>query len=349
MIALILLVSFFLASCGGAGISNSADTRISLDVDSAKPAYMGNTIENLNHYGLITYDGNNIYTGGYSYGATPAILKFDLAGGNETVLSGDYAVNLNVIGEWLYYENYSDTHIYRINVNGGIPQKISDKEAGFLLAYKDKLYVIENRSYGDQHLYAMNLDGTDEKCISDDLVEQIYIYSDCIYTAGFPGTNPIETGSIYKMGLDGSGKEKIFDYGLWIDWFFVYNDSIFFSQITTQGYGLFKVGVDGNNPGEIAIMKKLIGGTSNFDKGIFYYSSVSGLLPIFQKTEMHQMNLDTGATQSKTVPFFNRVGTDARATDYIVCDKIFRNENGKYFIMDLDGSNIIAWDDYNGI
>ena len=54
---------------------------------------------------------------------------------------------------------------------------------------------------------------------------------------------------------------------------------------------------------------------------------------------MHRFDLDTGGTKEKNIPFLNKSGTALNDFDYIIGNKIFRNENGRFFMMNLNGEN----------
>jgi len=331
-IFLIILIAILLAACSNGGAGSP------INMENSKPDNMGNTVENLNNSGEITYDSSNIYYLASDENNMPVVYKSDVAGTNRTILLQEYASCLNAIDGWVYYRDFSRNNIYKISADGGKSQKLADIAAYFMLAYKDRLYIIADYTGGGNHLYSMNLDGTDLRCLSNDKVSCIYIYKDGIYLSSSPGID--EKGYFSKMGLDGSNMERIFDNGYAVLWFCVYNDYIYY----VGGHTLYRADIHGNNQSKIADLGEIIPATYNFDNGTFYYSTFD-LNGIFApKPVMHQLDVDTGAAHSKKITFLNKPGINYEVSDYIVGDKIFRNENGEFFVMNLDGSNIRAWE-----
>lgn len=336
VLAALVLAALFSVSCGNADEGGNGP----LSMENTKPAYMGNTIENLENYGPVTYDDNYVYYRGGDEWGTPSIYKSDHNGENTAVLANGVAIYLNVVGEWLYYVDISDWYncdICKTSIHGGESQIISDKNAGFLLAYKDRLYFISYGEAGGNYLYSMNDDGSDVVCLSDDIAEIMYIEDDIIYMASSPGKNG--PGSFFKMGLDGSGKAKICEYGYSVQWLSVHEGALYY----VQGYTLTRVDIQSGKQDDIADLGEIVPGTYNIDKnsGTFYYFTMENFFG--WKSKMHLLDLNTGAVRTKTMPYLIRSVSFYDVSNFIVGDNIFWVESGIFFVMDLDGSNIRPW------
>lgn len=95
---------------------------------------VGNTSGNINNYGWVAIQGDWIYYRNDALNGNLYKVKTD--GTKKTKLNDDDVVNINVVGDWIYYFDVKSRsfagdvyHIYRIKIDG---------------TEKTKIYVLEN-------------------------------------------------------------------------------------------------------------------------------------------------------------------------------------------------------------
>jgi len=288
--------------------------------DMVKPQNMGNTISNLKNLGWISQDDKNLYYKLLDNGK-PYIYKSDLYGGNKVKLAQVNSINLNVIDGWIYYINCDDEYkIYKMDIYGQHNQKISDINVLFLLAYENKLYVISVADNYNNHLYSMDFDGDNIIQLSDDKVRSLDLYNEKLY---YVSRSPDNTNDIlYVINLDGSHKEKVFEYTE-ISWFCIYNNYI---------YHNIQLGViektnlsNGEKVASYRPPQKAFAIIScNLSGNLLYY--FDGM-----NSSLHILNLDNDEEKVVNQVDYNGI--------YILNNKIYHYKNDQLFQADLNGSN----------
>ena len=332
-VILILSVLASLTSCQkGNGSGAFADNR---------PAGYGNTPGNIgNGLGEFVQDENYVYYCSYDDDKNLALYKSS-SDFEETVLLGNIrAFHLNVLNNWIYYENGEDNStVYKIETDGQNNQKISDiQSVNNLTAIDDKLYFILIRVVPDDisisdGIYVMDTDGNNLKQLTDLGAGQMYIYDGVIY---FKANRAENYGSdLYKMNLDGTGQTRLSLEYVGINNFVVYNGYIYYHTMTSN---LYKISVDGGRP-EIAVPmdEGIVLGKINICGNTLFYSFTANTLAAQLASDgIHALNLDTGEDK-RLIP--------KRANDiFIINNQIYFMNNLNHYItyysMDLNGSNL---------
>ena len=130
------------------------------------------------------------------------IMKVD--GSGKKLVTRDCPGDITISGQWIYYINYSDnSKPYKIQSDGTRSTKLSNISVDSLHFYDDKLYYI---SSNDHNIYVMNAYGSETSRICDNSVGEINISNGSIYY-----TSINENYALYKIDIDGKGKQKISD------------------------------------------------------------------------------------------------------------------------------------------
>lgn len=155
----------------------------------------GNSIGNLNEYGLIARQGDWIY---FNDSEVDMFRKENVDGVHGEKLADGNPYYINVVGEWIYYCEFSN-----------------------------------------KTLCKMKIDGSEMQTLSDDYVDYVYVEDEWIYYKGLEGDNSV----FYRMHLDGTGNEKIFE-----DAYCVYGGRIYYQkEIPNSEYQLCSVSIGGND------------------------------------------------------------------------------------------------------
>ena len=204
------------------------------------------------------------------------IRKVNLVSGEITNLYNDFAECINAVDGWLYYINAKDDDkIYKMDVNGGNRQSLSDLDnVSTLIYYDGQLYF--NRDWNSWELYKMNLDGSNLVMLQQDWIETFIIdngwiyfsdqgkgifrfdlnggnkakltdsYSDQINICGgylfYKNSN--DDNKFYRLDLTDFSTEKVLDYA--ISYFSAYEDYLYFHDISDPEVRLHRMRFDGN-------------------------------------------------------------------------------------------------------
>ncbi|MCY6371165.1 DUF5050 domain-containing protein [Clostridium ganghwense] len=219
----------------------------------------GNTAGNLNNFGFAAKKGDWIYylheEDGKRY-----LYKKKIDGSSKIKLTDDTPFYINVVGDYIYYNNTSDNNnIYRIKTDGTGREKISEDEVQEIYVEGNNIYYI---NLEDWKLYRLSIDKKEKVKLSDDTIEVGGIASDeeWIYY-----TNK----GIHKIKKDGSDKtvvaEENSDFisliGIEGDWIYYLNES-----------GIFKIKKDKSSKENIF---SGIAAWGNLDKEHIYFSDIN--------------------------------------------------------------------------
>lgn len=106
VVYLLIAVSFMftLSACGNDNEKNNNNIQKNQEINSE----YGNTMSNIQNDGLITTDGKNIY-----YNNSKGLFVNSLSGGESKSISPDYAEQINVMNDWVYYYSTSPSGDYK--------------------------------------------------------------------------------------------------------------------------------------------------------------------------------------------------------------------------------------------
>lgn len=205
---------------------------------------------------------------------------------NKTIYSTSYLLDINTIGKWLFFINFSDNYnIYRIDVNGQNLQRFIDIEATDLATYEDRLIY----SYKDNdrvYVESVDLDGNNRKTEFETYGEvrdlsklngdYYYIDNDSKLVRN-EGDNFESTQTLIN--------QKISSY-------IIIDDKIYYSLRTSDkghtGDGLYRMELDGS--GSIIVSDiSMVSGFSHVGNYLLYESSDDNQFP-----SLKRMDLDTG-------------------------------------------------------
>jgi hypothetical protein len=157
----------------------------------------------------------------------------------------DSAADLNVVGDWVYYLNYTDdnrrhsdrSRIFKMRTDGSDRTLLADTYSYGLNVVGDWIY------YGNvddsNNIYKMRTDGSEKTKINNDASGNINVVDDWIYYS-----NGSDGFKIYKIRTDGSARTKLSDdvpgdlnvTGEWI-YYSNYTDNSTIYKIRTDGSG----------------------------------------------------------------------------------------------------------------
>ncbi len=167
-------------------------------------------------------------------------------GKKEKIYEGEFR-SLNVYGGWVYFcaitDNYKESPLYRVRIDGKKLEKISDAVCEFTCIVDDYIYYVDR---GDQNkLYRINLDGSNKHLICDENCWAINVVDDAIYC--------MANDTIKKLTLDGKKRTKIikgnFSHMIyhddWIYYTMKYDSKIF--KVRADGTGKKAITADTTN------------------------------------------------------------------------------------------------------
>lgn len=158
----------------------------------------GNTPTNTANGGMVVDVGELTY-----YSNNGIYIK--PAGGDAYALSTDRAQSLAYMGGYLYYCNISDNNrCYRINVESGISEKITDFSVEYINIVDNEIYFLCNKELETCGIYKMGLSGENLEKISDVFASSLLAYQGRLYY-----TDKDMSGSLYYMSYAGDAVTRI--------------------------------------------------------------------------------------------------------------------------------------------
>lgn len=146
---------------------------------------------------------------------------------------------LAVYGDWIWYRQGQD--LCRMSVSGGAAEVFcQNAEPGSFLFFDDWI-VFSSGTFLQQAIYKMNINSRElETIVGDTLAQNDMVFADgWIY---FLGSGFSDSLPLYRVGVDGSGKEEI---GVECADFQVFGDWIYYTTDTSFNH-LYKMRVDGS-------------------------------------------------------------------------------------------------------
>lgn len=239
----------------------SKDVKKEVNLENNKKTNVNESINNhnnLNNFGLACKSGEWIY---YlqQQDDDGKLYKKKEDGSSVTKLCDDYAFYINVVGDYVYYNNASDGNkIYRIKNDGSEKTKLSDDVVEEIYVDKNIIYYIKSE---DCKMYKLYIDTKKSEKVSDDMIqlggidlddEWIYYINEGIYKMKKDGAEKklvlaqesyifnligvdneyiyyLTDMGIYKIKKDGNLNEKVYEGNA--SWGNLQGDKIFFSDI----------------------------------------------------------------------------------------------------------------------
>ena len=220
---------------------SKAKTNPQIPVSSNKPTTknekintVGNTSGNILNGGYAAQQGNWVYFN--CKGLCKAML--DMKTGWKRICDDAEPLNINVIGDYVYYTNMNN--LYRISTNGENKTKLSEDNVRNLIVTSTDLYYINN---ADDKIYKMNLNTNSKAALSDGFCSRFTLDKDWIfYTAFSPQDN---SSVIYKIKLDGSNKTKLVTTKC--NYVISHNDFLYFVEFDMETITIFRSTLDSSN------------------------------------------------------------------------------------------------------
>ncbi len=167
------------------------------------------------------------------------IFRFDKADGSLFRICEDEADTVITLGEWVYYNNYSDDErsIYKIKVDGSDKTRVGGRNVTEINIADGWIYFRGGAEAS--HIYKMRLDGSEETQVGNDDGRYLNVVDGWIYFR-----NESDSGKLYKMRVNGADRVKIADTPSW--YINVHAGWVFYATESGSGQqGLFKVRTNG--------------------------------------------------------------------------------------------------------
>ena len=242
----IIFMLFVLAMCCTACSTSKEqadNTESGIESTTGKESNSANTNTNVNENKRVGNSNSNIANGGWIdeengwlyYSLKDGLYKCKEDGTQKEKLLDDRGgvYSINVIDDWIYFRSFG---IYKVKTDGtGYTQITAEDERGGVHFVGDKIYNgIE---------YRMDFDGSNKEHIYDKNSASGYTMNIAEGWIYYYDTDLVSSDDkIYKMRLDGSDKQAIFDGRT--DHMIVDGDWIYFSN-NNDGKRLYKMKTDG--------------------------------------------------------------------------------------------------------
>ena len=205
---------------------------------------------------------------------------------NKAIYSMSYLLDINTIGEWLFFINFADNYsIYKIDVNGQNLQRFINVEATDIATYGDRLIY----SYADNdkvYVASVDFEGNNGKTefIAEGEVRHLSKSNGYYYHINEDLMLVRNEGENYELTQEITN-QKISSY-------IIIDDKIYYSLRTSDkghpGDGVYRMELDGS--GKILILDTSnVSGFSHVGNWLLYESSDDNGIP-----SLKRLNLDTG-------------------------------------------------------
>lgn len=226
-----------------------------VQIEVPEEGFLGNSAENLLSSGFGVENEAFVF-----YIENNEIIKTNKNFEEREVLldsQGATRMNLNVVGDYLYFTNYDE--LKRMPINGGETETIYDMEVLTEVQIKDDWIYFT--SYEDNsNLYRMDLNGGQIKRLLSEYVSKFSVYEDKILVS-YEENHALRTD---ELSLDGSEQTRLLNEDTfklleWVDYYY-YLDS---------GSKLYRSKVDGSSE-PVLILYENVRNYTITDQGIFY-------------------------------------------------------------------------------
>ncbi len=197
-----------------------------------EPNKQGNSIGNLNEYGLLAKQGDWIY---FNDSEVDLFRKKTVDGVNGETLAECNPYYINIVGEWIYYCEWSDKSLWKMKIDGSEMQQLSDEYVDYVYVEDEWIYYksIEN---DENILCRMRLDGTDNEKIFDEAY--------CVYGGRIYYQKEIPNSEYQLCSITIGGKDEIVLVDGRISYLNVDDEWIYYRG-DDEGHSLYKMKIDG--------------------------------------------------------------------------------------------------------
>lgn len=190
----------------------------------------------------------------------------------NTYFINDSEEDIAESGKEVSADNY-----YKMNYDATIITKLGTSDFVNLVVQGDYIYCLKNNN-----IVRMKPDGSGQKILSTDIAKKMQVKGDWIYyvnnsdSAISPSKdNPLVFGKLYRIRIDGTGKEKLTDRGTQTFW--VGDERIYFNSDGGLGNVLFSIASDGSN--EAVVIKGNSYCIQEYDGKVYFTSDKDGGSP----------------------------------------------------------------------
>lgn len=197
-----------------------------------EPNKQGNSIGNLNEYGLLAKQGDWIY---FNDSEVDLFRKKTVDGVNAEILAECNPYYINVVGEWIYYCEWSDKSLWKMKIDGSEMQQLSDEYVDYVYVEDEWIYYksIEN---DDNILCRMRIDGTENEKIFDEAY--------CVYGGRIYYQKEIPNSEYQLCSISIGGNDEIVLVDGRISYLNV-DDGWIYYRGDDEGHCLYKMKIDG--------------------------------------------------------------------------------------------------------
>ena len=293
------------------------DSQVKVKVSIGPTNIAGTTTSNASNHSRVTSQGDWLY---YVSGEDEFIYRAKKDLTQKELICKRTATSLNVIGEWIYFTDYSieDGGIYKVKTTGGAATRLSSDVSYHLYVYGDWIYYTD-KFWGGK-IYKMTTEGRSRTKLTSVDCDAFIVNGDYIYYVKDTDNDRAEDEQIYRCRIDGKGSHvpmvglKGLNLTLAGDTF-----------VVVDMYDLVTLDIDGRNLnsfGENNVQYFLINGY----KGWLYYLELD-----------HNKNVDTlgrmkpDGSQKTTIYEYDFVNTRGNAFLNVLDDYIyFSNGHDNY-------------------
>jgi hypothetical protein len=139
------------------------------------------------------------------------LYKSRLLGPKERIkLSSDRVSGINVIGEWVYYINHSQSsNLFKMRIDGTGERRICDVDKVSRNATSiENVYVFDGRIYymGSSYMWNITVDGMDRRKLVDEVNIKFFVPSgEWFYYS------KLNEDGLYRIRKDGTGRIRVWD------------------------------------------------------------------------------------------------------------------------------------------
>ncbi|MCL2181135.1 MAG: DUF5050 domain-containing protein, partial [Treponema sp.] len=218
---------------------NSAKAKAKAKEENDLTVYTGNSEGNISGNGHFALSNGWLYYNyGTGYWGPGELRKERIDGTGRQTLVKEKCLNINVVGNWIYYYNVDDkSYLYKIRTDGTGRQKLNEDSSFYIHATENWIYYI-NCNDKMNNIYKIRADGTGRQKLNDDQCRHLNLSGGWIYYE-----NLKDNYNFYKMRMDGTDRQKIINdqcYGGVV----VSGEWIYYSN-GNQGGCLYKIRTDG--------------------------------------------------------------------------------------------------------
>ena len=272
----------------------------------------GNSNANISNSGLVARQGDWLYYIDVAPRGNLYKMRYDKTG--NTLLYEGAVNSINVVGDWVYFQNYNvisisgsivtvESNLYKVKTDGSelTDMKCKIQINSGLLVVGDWMYFTSNADDPNiMKIYKMRTDGTEKIKLSDERCSIFQVEGDWIYYSA--------NAMIFKMKTDGSENTKLLDNE---SNQFIVDGSFIYYNNTSDGRRIYRIDTSGAGKTKITEDSS---GSFNISDGYIYFSDLADL------KALSKVNINGG---NKT-----RIDRDAAYYIAIFDDMIY------YFIFD---------------